>query len=510
MSRRLRSILVLLALVMVLAAGYAIIELVKPFDKPVEAWTPPSYPDPLLSVDPGTVVRVSLAGASTIVFERHGNGYRLVQPSLAQPRLQVSKVAQLFSALARIAPEELVLDPADDGAAAARSAEFGLDHPVVASADFSDGSRFELELGGYSPGGKIYARQRGDARIWTLSSWGNELMLQDLVDFRDRSLPFVELQDLGMLAIRVRGTTIRLEQGDPNEDGFFMSHLRLTAPYWRPLPVDADALGRLMERIQPFSIASFVDVPVSLANLGLNPPQVDLLIGDSRQQLHLLAGREVPDKPGEVYAKLADNPLIFTIDSAALTFAMDASPFALLSKLPMLIPIDSVDTITVDHAGRQHSLSIERGPPHETAGAERGESFFANGRPMEDKLFRQAYQALIGLALEGELPASLRNSIAREPALTITFKRNAGRATAVYRLFNVSRDFMAFQYDSELWFAISVSQVERAMANFEALINQGSWVTGGQDTAPEAGRSESGRAAPAAAQQPGTGSIGSP
>jgi hypothetical protein len=327
-------------------------------------------------------------------------------------------------------------------------------------------------LGGRSPGGKYYGRKQGEAKIWTFSSWGNESFFKPLDDFRDRFLPQANPQDIIELAIAGAGVNIRMTRMEAQEDGFFMSSHKLMSPYPRPLPVDSEAFGKLVEKIPPFTVASFVDDGAPLSSYGLSNPALTVTLRDGEGGYQLSVGKAVPGKPGEVYATMAGDPRVFTLKESDLEFSRGIDPFRLISKLPMLIPIDSVDYIILEYGGKKRTLTLTRGPKPEKEDEEREEKFFSEGRPIEDKDFRQAYQAIIGIALEGNLSPELRATVDRKPMLTITYIRNEGLPPLSYSLYRASRDFLSFGWTSDVRFAVSSSQVEANLGKIDAILGE--------------------------------------
>ena len=247
MSRRLRSLLLTAGAALILGGAYAAILIFKPFDKKVEPYTPTVYPDPLISVDSDTVVKVSVSGQGlqNWTFARKGEELVLLDPAIKDPRFIPDEIQRLFSTMARVAPDELIYDPEAEPKQEIKLENFGLQDPRTVSAEYADGSRFVFELGGRSPGGKYYGRKQGEAKIWTFSSWGNESFFKPLDDFRDRFLPQANPQDIVELAIVGAGVNIRMTRMEAQEDGFFMSSHKLMSPYPRPLPVDSEAFGDL-------------------------------------------------------------------------------------------------------------------------------------------------------------------------------------------------------------------------------------------------------------------------
>ena len=464
MNRRGRNILVLSIAILSLVIIYSYLTLKKPSAPPEDTEAAVTYQAPLASINPLDVNRVTVSGVGGFSLERDGTGFRLVSPALEYPLLDQDAVERLFSFMARPVPDELVHEslpiPQD----------FGLDTPIVVKAEYGERPGLTLEFGGSSPGGKTYGRVSGDTRVWTFSKSDTGLFIDGLDALRSTTLPFVDLQDLQSLVIQTAGKTIELVREDSSEEGFYLSPYRLLAPYPTALPVDSDSLSRLIASIAPFSIASFVDGSGSLSSYGLEPQKTMFLLRDSTQELKIIVGHAVPGSEGEVYAKLDTVPFVFTIKASSLAFMNSTSAFDLVAKLPMLVPVDSIDMINVDHEGIRRTLSIVRSAVKPGAQTNSSEEYFASGRPVDKAIFLEAYKALIGIAIEGDLPASLKGSIPAQASLVITMRRSDGKGELSYQFFDVSKDFMAYRWAPGLWFAVSISQVKAAMAEMDRLL----------------------------------------
>jgi hypothetical protein len=474
-NQRGRGILVLSLVILALASIYIFItfnESAKQSSTRVEA---DPYPEPLASVNPLEVHRITVSGTDGFSVERNGETFSLVSPALAYPLLDQDAVGNLFRALARPAPDMLVYDstattPQDGNDALPALSDFGLDSPTVVTVDYHEKPSLTLEFGGPSPGGKIYGSLGGDPRVWTFPKADTDLFLGGLRVIRNRDLPFVDLQDLQSLAMKTRGQTLDLLRDDTAETGFYLSPFRLLAPYPVTLPVDGDALSRLLARIKPFSISTFIDDPVPPSHYGLDPPHGVLSLKDSTRELVIVVGNDVPGVEGEVYARLGTMPFVFTLAATSLEFMGTTNAFDLVAKLPMLVPVDSVGSIDIDQNGIRRTLSIKRASSPAGGTVKGEELFYASGNAVEESAFLEAYKALIGIALEGDLPAELIPKLPEKPSLAVTMHRTDGKSGLAFQFFDASKDFMAYRWAPGLWFAVSKSQIAAALRTMDSLL----------------------------------------
>lgn len=466
----------------VLGGLYAWVELAKPFDKKTEAAEKTETPDPLLSVDPAQVTALgfSRGDGTTFVIRRNGASFSLAEPRLAEPRLLEGEAKKAFDAAARIAPDALIYDPEAPlpaGSSAPMLQDFGLSEDAARSVrvETADGKATILEFGDQSASGKTYARLAGDPRVWAFSSWALSDLDRDLIEFRDRSLPTVDLQKLTELRLRQAGEKeLRIQPVDPGDEFVMTSH-KMVSPFREPIAVDQQRFGDFLQKIPTATIDAFLDgTQPSLAAAGLAAPSMELYLSDGEKKLDLLLGADAGN--GRRFAKLAGEKTIFLVLDGYFASLRDVQPFDLVARLPMLVGIDTLDSLTIDRPGEKPLvMSIQRNPAAVATAGDPGkkpevqESYFMDGTKVEESVFKTAYQNAIGIAVDGTVPAGSRPAGA--PTLTLTFRRNGGEAERAWSFVPLGADFLALvpggtaAKDAE--FAVSKVRLTTAMAEID-------------------------------------------
>jgi hypothetical protein len=148
-----------------------------------------------------------------------------------------------------------------------------------------------------------------------------------------------------------------------------------------------------------------------------------------------------------------------------VAFATDADPFTLVNHLPLLIPIDRVDALEFTFKGKRVALALER-PVLQAGTAEGGGkagdkvAYRLDGKAIDEPTFKNIYQWIIGIALEGWNP-KVAVSGRRPEEATVTFHLNGGLPPRHYAFFPFDDDFYALSYEGEAEFLVTKAQVAR-------------------------------------------------
>ena len=349
-------------------------------------------------------------------------------------------------------------------------APYGLDKPksrVVMT--LTDGSTLELLGGDMAPTkNAYYAMKKGDNKIYTVSPYPGERLYLKWGDLRDKKLPSFDPKEV--MHIRVVSGNTKIEVEKKEDDDVFVSSFSthvLTSPYKLKRAVDPETFQVLLHAVRELKIRSFVeDQPASLAPYGLDKPAFDVYVQAGNMSLHILLGK-ANERLNEVYAKLDSEPAVFTIDDIRKDISM--KPFSLIDKFPLIIGIDKVDSMVVKGPGKVFTSEIKREKKKvtekdkdgkETTKEETKETFFFNGKEVEEKSFKEFYQACIGLLADSERPAGPLK--ASNPEVSIEYRLNspAGKK-AVIQFVPEGRDFYAALQEGVAEFLVSKVQVDK-------------------------------------------------
>ena len=343
---------------------------------------------------------------------------------------------------------------------------FGLDDPSAWAIVYDiDGNRAEYIRGDLTPSRtSFYAMEKGDPRVFTISTFSGDNFLFDLDRIRLRT--YFPVMDFETTA------SFRLEPPDerPIEIGLRtgIAPLHLTtsftsffmhSPYALMRGVDSEAFNdNILGPLSMINMEGFVDDnPSSLVPYGLDRPtrlQVQSTFGES---LELLVGNW---RQGTHFAMLPGENRVLAV--SGLDSIMQIRPFTLVEKFALLVNIDYVERINI--TGERGLLTAE------VQGQRDDAIFFLNGRRAEDRPFRQWYQTVIGLLFDAEYPGPVQTQDTGEGSITIEYELNLfPGARASITLIPYNRDFYALSQEGSIEFLISRNQVNNIWDTFNTM-----------------------------------------
>ncbi len=393
----------------------------------------------------------------SLVLEKKPEGWRASSAPTAT--LDGSKIDELASNFTDLVAERTVdanpIDLEQYGLAPARARiEGGL----------SDGTAKIFLLGDLSPtGGSYYLQVKGDPKVYLV--WRNvgERFHWTVNDLRDRTLtPTINPDEIASLRIaRADGSIIEIcdKSGyESNTSQFGFSRYIMTRPYRYPRGLDAEKQEALLKGPMGITIADFIDDdPKDLAAYGLARPWGEVLVRDKANTLIFHFGAKRKD--GMSYFRIGGKPNVYAVEAEKLSF-MSIPAFDLVDKFAFIPYIEDVDGLEISAGGATHVLSLTR---TKQAAQERGgeaeetvTAYQVDGKSVEEGSFKEFYQKVIGLQVEGEV----RSVPSGKPEVRTRFLLNKGTVRDVTVSYvPYDRDFYAVFVGGACDFAIAKTQL---------------------------------------------------
>ena len=351
---------------------------------------------------------------------------------------------------------------------AADLGQYGLDPPaVVAVATLDDGTTIEVYLGDRTPAGNTWYLGLPDRRtvyaVWT--NHGNHYYYT-VADMRGDELPTVNGEAFSYLRLQGAGIeTLEIVETNPLDTRFshLLTRLAIIQPYAFPRAIDSEEFAKVQAALGAPRIDRIVsDDPAAAAGYGLAPPRYELLARDTEgAELALRFGDE---RDGEVFFQVPGRATVYAMKRSRAG-VLDLEPFALVDKFVLILNIESVDAVAIDHPGGTSLLAIER----TGSGDDLVESFAIDGAAMEDKPFRELYQLVIGLLGDAALPREDQAAaLAAQPEVRITYRMNTPDETQSVALVPYDRQFYAAVRAGAAEFMVSRAQVARLLDGLAA------------------------------------------
>jgi len=261
--------------------------------------------------------RIELSGKgldSPRVLRRNGSDWNITEPlEWAANYFAVNRILNQLQFL-----EEEASFPVDELRRSGQSlADYGLENPALSLKIAEDGQAIELSIGTFTDiGNNVYLLGPEKKRIYVVSREVIDSLLVDLADLRTREIFSIPVFEVEALGVQLRGSS-------NGGNGELKVRLAKTGKGWIfESPVNAEADPTLVANtINQLSSAKVIEFPpdASDPNLqGLESPSMRVTLFGNKRRQTLLIGNRTPTTNGKpaYFAKLEDNPTVFTVAAA--------------------------------------------------------------------------------------------------------------------------------------------------------------------------------------------------
>lgn len=233
-------------------------------------------------------------------LKKNGSDWQVVAPAAAPA--DAAEISGITTNLATLEQQRLIEEnPAD-------LKEFGLAEPRIDVAFTTGGEEQRLLIGGKTPtGSDLYARTAAQPRVFLIASYLESTFNRSSFDLRDKSALKFDRDNTDMVEIVTPQRAIRFARTD--------GQWQITQP--AAGRSDASAIEGLVGRINSLQMKKLESAdPRDLRPFGLVQPAATVRVGSGSSQATLLVGSAAGE--GEVYAKDASRPAVFTVESSLL------------------------------------------------------------------------------------------------------------------------------------------------------------------------------------------------
>jgi hypothetical protein len=294
--RGLRSFVGLLAILLALGAYLYFVESKRtPGDEAEKK-------DKVFAVEPDKIDEVSIKSESgdRTTLKKSGTGWQIVAPAQAQAdAAEISGIATNLSTL----EQQRVIDENP-----ATLAEFGLSEPRIEVGFKSGGQDHKLLIGSKTPtGADLYAKTASQPKVFLIASYLDSTFNRTTFDLRDKTALKFDRDGADTLEIATSDRSLKFGRKD--------GHWQLTQPAVNRS--DAPAIEGVLARLNGLQMKTLAAAdPQDLKQYGLERPAATVRVGSGSSLATLLVGS--PAEEGNVYAKDASRPAVFTVEAALL------------------------------------------------------------------------------------------------------------------------------------------------------------------------------------------------
>lgn len=341
------------------------------------------------------------------------------------------------------------------------ASDYGFDAPTaVIEITRADGAADTITVGGISPSlGEYFVKSSKDERVYTISQYKTEAFLRKESDYRTFSRFSIKPEEVEAIEFtRSDGENFTISR-KPDEDTELYNSWQLEGKYSYTVNAIDDYIDEsILEPLGTLDIsrpaeegASYgLDAPSCVMKITVIPQNDDGSRGDPYTE-EITLGAKTAD--GDTYAAYKGG--VYRVSTSALDFAY-TKQFYIISKLALLSKADDVEKAELSFGGTHHVIEPVSGKN------EADISFRYDGEDIDSEKGSELYQALIGLAVDGEYNGEPLGEYAG--TVRFTFKNGEDTEAEFYEIDALK---YALKRNGKIDFTVKRSAVEEMIKSFK-------------------------------------------
>jgi hypothetical protein len=324
-------------------------------------------------------------------------------------RIDSSQVDSIEINVSTVKAEKIVEENSSD------FAQYGLDKPVTITVKMDDGTVYAIELGNETPTKSgFYAKEKGSGRVFIIDTYTGNKLKAGINDVRDKRLFTVSSDEITGLSFERDGQLVFSSKkiGD--------SQWEMTTPLRGNM--DIMTVSTMLNALTQATVKEYIEANAAdLGKYGLTKPAYAVEFETVSGKGKLLLGKE-NNKGEDIFAMVDDSTEVVTLPIDGFTF-LDKPLEEIIEKFAYLVHINNVSKIVVDMDGETivSELQTNEDDPND-------DKFFVDGKDVTtlknengDILFKNYYQALIGITFDG---IEIEAVPSRKAEITFTYHLN--------------------------------------------------------------------------------------
>jgi len=377
-----RNIIILVAVLIVLAGAYLIIDrTIKPDnteaeDKRIE----------LSKFDSEMVDELTVESTDgKFVFKKNGTEWELI--SGGNFKIDATNVNAIAVNAADLKAYKLIEENASS------LEKYGLDNPYKITVKLSDGTETALEVGNMTPTKEAYYIKKKDSKsVYAVYAYIGDLLVADKYELRNKYIFDVYSTDVIKFSLDRNGKRVFSTEKSKESGWMILEPIQGKTNLVR--------VSTILDSFVRSSVTEYVEEnPQDLAKYGLDNPSYVIEAATDKEKIKLFLGKE-SDTEYAYYGRIDGSNEILSIDSSALSF-IDIKAIEVCENLVYTPSIYDVSEVVVNIDGNTRTLKIES----DSAKPEE-DKFNIDGIDVVGKgdeaisAFRNYYRSLIGIIYE--------------------------------------------------------------------------------------------------------------
>jgi len=317
-------------------------------------------------------------------FEKVKTEWKIIKPK--DFKFDVDKINSLASSLTDLTADKVIGDNVKN------LSDYGLDKPITITVKSKDGKEEIIELGKETPvKSGYYLKLKDHGKVYVVSTTVGESLKLDKSALMAKDLFPKKVEDYKTLSLYKNGElTFKTKYISTNK--------------WaveEPIQMDADdqVISPIIEGLPNIKIQSY-EKKANDSEYGLDNPSYTLIYGTKTGETKIIFGNEKV-KGTSIYAKVDGKDDVFSLNLDTLNF-LDKSLYDVTSKIIAIPDYKDVSEMAVTSNGKTHTSKITVNKDNKEK-----DQFVVDGVDLKkkkkddgDKLFREYYQAIIGLRFD--------------------------------------------------------------------------------------------------------------
>jgi hypothetical protein len=460
--KQLKSIIALLAVLILLSAAYVYIKAHPKASSSSTSTTATDTTAQIWKLDSSKASKVILTDKdNSLSFVKNGTNWNIANYNYKVDQTSITTVIDEFTTLS--ATRIVESTPADTD-------KYGFNKVTkTVKIEMQDKTEKVLNIGDKASDGNYYAMIKDDKKVYLIAGNLVDEFSKKSTDFRDKTITSIDSTKLKYIFIAQAGVpNIELKANDSQSDQEAQNGINswnLTQPYSYTYGGSDTNLQTVTAAIANIKATSVVDEgPKNLATYGLDKPSMEITLKDDKATLHLIVGKKNDDSTS--FFKLADSNTIYTIDDSVLA-SFKVKPFDMASKFAYIVNIDTVDKIAINSKDSKIAVDFSRTTKKAEKSGDKDTvvtTYKVDNKNIEESKFKTLYQELIGLSVDAENDKKLED----KPEVSITYTLNTGSAKTVSVNFVPYNDqFYAVYRGGKSDFLIAKTSVNKMIDDFK-------------------------------------------
>ena len=408
-----KTLTIVLSIVLILIAGFVVLNMTEQLPQEQDQNPQTAFETVVLfETDVNEIAEVKITGKEeNYTLSRANESWVLDGDSTLL--LDKAKVDSLANSCAYVIASQEIAENVTDVSA------YGLDVPHKAvDIRLKDGSTTRVLIGNETADASVrYLMLAGGSSVYTKSSYAADALAPTMETLRDKKLYVVSEDTVNFLSVTREGTNTYAFKRLKKEDGSWDVIWNMQEPFekvFNEYTFTEELLPGLLSLTADSVVA---DYPKELGQYGLSKPYATVTVKDDEKSHTIHIGSRTEN--GSRYVKYADRHTVYLMSESKLTF-LNIGYLQLIDKLIRVVSIEDVNEIRIKGENAEYLMKIE--------GASEPYTYKINGKELEEKTFKMAYQSVIGIVLD-DYTNSPQNSGAEKAS--IRYKKKDGGTVLV-------------------------------------------------------------------------------